>query len=111
VSEPDGPQFQPSSTVHHFTKKLAKSQIEALADCDYDLLLDIHPDRVERSADSYDDDVGYGDARETLSHIIGTRLDIANEGVLDGEAGARNWVRQLERLREAVGVTEEETLA
>ncbi len=95
------------TTVHYFAKKLVKSQIDALADCDYDDLLDIHPDRVERASERDDGFSPYmiGDARETLCHIIGTRLDIANEGVLDGEAGARNFVSQLERLMEAVGLT------
>ncbi len=91
------------ATVHHFAKKLVKSQIEALADCDHDDLLDIHSDRVERSADSYSDDVVDGDARETLCHIIGTRLDLAIE-MLDEEPAARHHLRQLERLAEAVGL-------
>jgi hypothetical protein len=93
-----------TATVHHFAKKLVKSQIEALVDCDHDDLLDIHPDRVERSADSYSDDVVDGDARETLCHIIGTRLDTTLTVVEEGEAGARKHVSQLERLAEAVGL-------
>ena len=93
-----------TATVHHFAKKLVKSQIEALADCNHDDLLDIHPDRVERSADSYSDDVVDGDARETLCHIIGTRLDTTLTVVEEGEAGARKHVSQLERLAEAVGL-------
>ena len=102
-----------SSTTHYFAKNLVKSQIDALVDCDYDNLLDIHPDRVERAWELDDGFSTYmiGEARETLCHIIGTRLDIANEGVLDGEAGARNSVSQLERLMEAVGLTHRDVAA
>ncbi len=93
-----------TTTVHLFAKKLVKSQIEALVDCDYDNLLTIFDDRVERSKDSYNDWVVEGDARETLCHIIGTRLDTASTVVEEGEAAARKHVSQLERLAEAVGL-------
>lgn len=96
-------------TVHYFAKKLAKSQIEALADCDYDGLLDIYPDRVERSAGPHDDDVVDADAHGTLCHIIGTRIDLATD-MLDEEPAARNHLRQLERLLEAVGLAYHEVL-
>jgi hypothetical protein len=96
---------KPTTTIHHFAKKLVKSQIEALADCDYDCLLTIYPDRVERSADSYGDHLFDGDARETLCHIIGTRLDVSLTGwEEEGDVGCRNGVSQLERLAEAVGL-------
>ena len=95
-------------TVHHFAKKLVKSQIDALVDCDYDNLLAIHADRVEQAAEWNWDDEAYDDARRTLCHIIGTRIDLANDLVENGEAGARNWLRQLERLLEAVGLTHSE---
>ena len=85
-----------TTTVHLFAKKLVKSQIEALVDCDYDNLLTIFDDR--------NDWVVEGDARETLCHIIGTRLDTAWTVVEEGEAGARKHVSQLERLAEAVGL-------
>jgi len=94
------------TTTHYFAKKLVKSQIDALADCDYDNLLDIHPDRVERASELDDGFSTYmiGDARETLCHIIGTRLDTALTGLEEGEAAARKHVKQLERLAEAVGL-------
>ena len=94
------------TTTHYFAKKLVKSQIDALADCDYDNLLDIHPDRVERASERDDGFSIYmiGDARETLCHIIGTRLDTASTVVEEGEAAARKHVSQLERLAEAVGL-------
>jgi HK97 family phage prohead protease len=103
-----------SDSVHHFTKPLAQSQRDTLLDADYDGLLEHFADRVELRAEIWDSDAVAGTilededegnitASDVLEHIIGTRIETAETAIEEGEAGARNHLRQLKRLREVVG--------
>jgi hypothetical protein len=93
-------------TVHRFARSLVRSQMARLALCDHGPYLTIFPDRVEQPATWNEDDEAFDDARITLAHLVGTAIDQAGYAIEEGEAGARNDLRQLYRLLHAVDLDE-----